>query len=126
MKVPPILLDLSNLMPPGSSVDAGGLHWTLGRVGWLEGRTSGGAELAVSFDVGVAEDAAVAVVIDDVLIGGFDDAAAVQDARLKVLLEGILSDLAAHAARLRRQAVEMRMQRSDDARDRERSALARL
>ncbi len=126
MKVPPILLDLSRLMPPGSSVVAGGFRWTMGRVGWLDCRTSGGAKLQVSFDVGVAEDVAVVVVVDDVLIDGFDTTAAVEDPRLKLVLEDTLPDLTAHAADLRREAAASKMRRVDETRNRQQSALDRL
>lgn len=126
MKIPLILLDLSTLMLPGSSVEASGLRWTMGRVGWLTSRTPGGAELEISFDVGVAEDTAVVVVIDDVLIGGFDTTGEVQDTRLRAILEGTLPSLAGHAAELRREAAASKQRRSEKDRARQRSALDHL
>lgn len=126
MKVPLILLDLSALMAPGWNVSAGGLRWTMGRVGWLECRTPDGAKLGVTFDVGVVEDAAVVVVVDDVLIGGFDSTGDVQNARLRQILERILPQLASIAAGLRHEAVVSTKIRNEDGRARQRSALRRL
>lgn len=126
MKVPSILIDLGTLMPRGSTVDAGGLRWTMEGVGFLRSRTQGGAAVQVFFDVGVAEDVAVGVVIDDVLIGGFDSTNEAQDARLRATLESTLPGLARHAADLRRAARSANKTESEQARARQKSALDHL
>lgn len=72
----------------------------MNRVGQLETRTPKGAALNVFFDVGVEADVAVAVAIEDVLIGGFDTTGEAPDPRLKTIPDGSLPTLARHAADL--------------------------
>jgi len=126
MKIPVILLDLGTLMLPDSGVDAGGLRWTMGPVGFLSSRTQRGAQIEIWFDVGALEDAMVGVVIDGVLIGGFDSTGELQDARLRAILNGTLPALARHAAELRRAATVLKRRRSDDHEGSQKSALDRL
>jgi hypothetical protein len=126
MKVAPLLIELKELMPPGSGVEAGGQRWTMDRVGFLKTKTARGAILQIFFDVGVEEDVAVGVVIDDILIGGFDSTSEVQDARLRTILEGTLPALAHHAADLRRAARSSKKLLADQAKAHRNAALDHL